>query len=285
MTAASACGTRSRPASAITPRRRRSTATRAARSSFTASSDALAITQEAVAIVFAPGAALPGQIRDDSHRAVREHGQACPAHPLRGNYLDGAASLNEHRAGRALHAAPAGLHFNDKLAIVATPDFMPLVEQRVALEARNAFSLTERERLPLLSVGRRRADGTSETGTSRGRIPVSARRPHPWPRRRRCRPISRQPVGACHLLRGRARCARRRRPRLHDMRDASLSVDGASGYDVVLLTTRLRDGRKALELDGLHRRRREPRRRRSLRDAALASAARDRLYAIRAPAR
>src|SRR5688500_4529835 len=103
------------------------------------SGDALAIAREAVAVVFAPGTALPGQVRDDAPAQCGSTGKHIARNRCPSNYLDAAGNLNNTAAGGPYIAATPGLHFNDKLTVISTPDFMPLVEQRVALEARNAL--------------------------------------------------------------------------------------------------------------------------------------------------
>lgn len=201
-------------------------------------SDATVVTKEGVAVVFAAGVALPGQARDDEPARCSTTGKhvarsLCPA-----NYLDSAANISNAAAAGPYVAAPAGQSFNDALAVIVTADFLPLVERRVALEARNAL-LAYRSGsacgcYPWADDG---ADGVSTPGTSRGRIPAIDALPQSW------RPgvlpayfaandwhrVIYYAVGREALENGGKSCT--------TCADASLAVDGAGGYDLVLLTT------------------------------------------------
>ena len=248
-------------------------------------SDAIPITHEAVAVLFAPDAALPGQMRDDSTAQCANTGKHVQRSRCAANYLDAAANLTNTAAGPYL-AASASFNFNDKLAVVGTPDFMPFVEQRVALEVRNAL-LTYRAAsacacYPWADGG---SDGASETGTSRGRIPVTAASPHAWTSgalpayfaRNQWSRVIYYAVARDALESGGSACS--------TCVDASLSVDGAGGYDVVLLTAGYAAGAKRSSwtdyIDDAENRNGDDR----FATPLSASAARDRLYAIRAPAR
>jgi hypothetical protein len=80
------------------------------------------ITSEAVAIIFAPGAVLSGQIRDAGN----------VNNPV--NYLDMADTVNNANAAGPFISAQASSTFNDKLLVITTQQLMPVVEQRVARE-------------------------------------------------------------------------------------------------------------------------------------------------------
>ena len=103
-------------------------------------SDATPVTKEAVAVVFAAGGALPGQARDDEPGAVqhdrqaRARGTAAPqtiSTPLEHSATPRQPDLTSPR--------PPAESSTTSSPCVVTADFMPLVEQRVALEARNAL--------------------------------------------------------------------------------------------------------------------------------------------------
>lgn len=78
---------------------------------------------QAIAVIFAPGAVLPGQARD----AASEN--------MAANYLEGtnATSFTEFVAG---NATPA---FNDRLMPILHSDLLPLIEKRIAREAKKCL--------------------------------------------------------------------------------------------------------------------------------------------------
>ena len=76
-----------------------------------------------IAIVFAPGAVLPGQQRDGANQN------------LVANYLDGENSNGDSTFATGL---PSG-GFNDQLALVTSGNLFPVVETRVAREARQSL--------------------------------------------------------------------------------------------------------------------------------------------------
>lgn len=94
------------------------------RGNLTVSQDLAAqvITSEAVAVIFAPGATVPGQIRSAAN--VNN-----PVH-----YLDTADGVNNAIAGGPFISAIASSTFNDKLFVLTTSQLMPVVEMRVARE-------------------------------------------------------------------------------------------------------------------------------------------------------
>jgi hypothetical protein len=200
-------------------------------------SDATTVTKEAVAVVFAAGLALAGQARDDEPAQCSTNGRhvahnLCPA-----NYLDRAAKFSNAAAAGPYIAAPAGQFFNDRLAVIVTADFMPLVERRVALEARDALIAYRAGAAcacyPWADEG---ADGMSTRGASRGRIPAVNASPQNWQpgvlpayfAANDWHRVIRYAVGRGALENGGKSCT--------TCTDASLSIDGAGGYDLVLLT-------------------------------------------------
>lgn len=95
---------------------------------------AAVITNEAVAVVFAPGAVLGGQVRDpaganNSANYLDTVGGINNATPTANAPL---APLPSFIASRPLDTPAPG--FNDKLLVVTTADLMPIVERRVANE-------------------------------------------------------------------------------------------------------------------------------------------------------
>jgi type II secretory pathway pseudopilin PulG len=100
-------------------------------------SSAVTITGQAVAVIFAPGAIVAGQVRDPAISA------ACAAPPgtiattlCAANYLEATGGANNATdAGPYITAQRSGT-FNDRLLVITTTELMPPVEQRVARELR-----------------------------------------------------------------------------------------------------------------------------------------------------
>lgn len=200
-------------------------------------SDATTVSKEAVAVVFAPGPALPGQARDDDTAQCATTGKHIRRNYCPANYLDAAANLSNAAAGGPYVIATPGYHFNDKAAAIATPDLMPLVERRVALEVRNALMAYRAGSAcacyPWADSG---TDGASEIGASRGRIPALNASPHGWGGALPAYFAANQWARVIYYAVGRSALENRGK-RCTTCTDESLSIDGAGGYDVVLLTT------------------------------------------------
>jgi hypothetical protein len=145
-------------------------------------SDSTTISREAVAVVFAVGPALPMQARDDNTAQCETTGKHIARSRCPSNYLDTISGVSNASAGGPYITGTAGQQYNDKLAVIVAADFMPHVEQRVALELRNALIAYKRastcQCYPWPSTA---APGVSEVGQSRGRIPTRNVLPEPWP--------------------------------------------------------------------------------------------------------
>ncbi|OGS90635.1 MAG: hypothetical protein A2Z95_04170 [Gallionellales bacterium GWA2_60_18] len=83
----------------------------------------------AVAVIFSPGSPLGSQSRS----TVAEQNSAS-------NYLDIANSRNNASASGPFITGTNSENFNDQLIFIATKNLMPLIEQRVAAEVKNALS-------------------------------------------------------------------------------------------------------------------------------------------------
>jgi hypothetical protein len=144
-------------------------------------SNATNLTQQAVAVIFAPGLALPGQIRDALVELCGANGKTVPRTSCATHYLDAAAGINNASAIGPYITASLGLHYNDQIKVIVAADFMPLVEQRVALELRSALiayrSTNACACYPWADSG---TDGVSDVGANRGRIPTQTALPHNW---------------------------------------------------------------------------------------------------------
>lgn len=200
-------------------------------------SDATAITRQGVAVIFAPGLALPGQTRDATAQLCATNLKTVPRAWCAANYLDPAAMLtNASAAGPYISARP-GLQYNDALAVIAVADFMPLVEQRVALELRDALLAYRTNSAcacyPWADSG---VDGASDIGANRGRIPTRSALPHNWSAgmlpgyfaANEWARVIHYAVARKGLENAGDRCT--------TCTENTLSVDGAAGYDVLLIT-------------------------------------------------
>lgn len=90
--------------------------------------------KEAVAIVFAAGAALPGQSRDAVVAPCPSLGAAVARDRCPSNYLESFAGKNNASRTGPYVAANASASFNDRLLYITKADFMRQIEMRVARE-------------------------------------------------------------------------------------------------------------------------------------------------------
>ena len=132
-------------------------------------SASIILTAEAVAVVFAPGPAVAGQVRDTAN--VNN-----PA-----NYLDVIGGISNSVAAGPFISAATSPSFNDRLLVITTADLMPVVEKRVA-----------REMLDLLTEYRTNSgcgcypwaannfDDDSVDGRRRGGVPIENALPENW---------------------------------------------------------------------------------------------------------
>ncbi|MGZ5117738.1 MAG: hypothetical protein ACXWIH_16825 [Burkholderiales bacterium] len=201
------------------------------------SNTATTATTQAIAVVFAPGVGVPGQVRDNVVAFCNSTGTTIPRNRCAANYLDTAAAVSNATVAGPYISAPVGELFNDKMTMIVAADVIPLVEQRVALEVRNALlayrSASPCKCYPWADSG---TDGVSDSGINRGRIPHTTALPSSWP-------IGTLPPYFSANGWGRVIYYAVAKTALHDSGtscktcvDPSLAVDGASGHDVVLIT-------------------------------------------------
>ena len=145
------------------------------------------LTTQAVGVVFAPGTALPGQVRDLTMAACMMSGgtaymrrDLCASSYLESS-SDAAVPWNNASASGPYMAARPSLAFNDKLLVIRTTDFMPLVERRVARDILN--TLLEYRKQSQLTGGcdcypwpDRDANGSSDPDNNRGQLPIGSGR-------------------------------------------------------------------------------------------------------------
>jgi hypothetical protein len=151
-------------------------------------STASAITTEAVAVLFAPGASLGTQNRDTSTALCPTTGTTIARNLCAANYLETAATVNNSITNGPFILAQSSDTFNDKVMAITTSDLMPIVEQRVAREMR---TILENYRIATAAQGYNGGagiypwadctDGTSDTDyPNRGRIPWQNAAPVNW---------------------------------------------------------------------------------------------------------
>jgi hypothetical protein len=97
------------------------------------------VTNQAVAVIIAPGQAIGTQKRSDMvSETCTQTGTSIPQNRCPNNYLENTpgGGYNWQNNGPFVMAlaAPSPSTFNDQLLAVSTSDFMPLVEQRVATD-------------------------------------------------------------------------------------------------------------------------------------------------------
>ncbi|MGZ8155682.1 MAG: hypothetical protein ACXWUK_10320 [Burkholderiales bacterium] len=200
-------------------------------------SEATPLATDAVAVVFAPGTVLPGQRRDPAPRPCGTSVRDLPGNRCAANYLDTTGNFSNAGSGGPFVVTAPGSQFNDKLLVILTADFMPLVERRVALETRNALlAYREKSACACFPWADANGDGASDSGVSRGRVPTVAALPQSWPAgvlpsyfiQNDWARVIRYAVGRSALEGGGDRC--------DTCTESSLSIDSARGYDVVLMT-------------------------------------------------
>lgn len=183
-----------------------------------------------VAIVFSPGEVLGTQVRD----AANENNVA--------NYLEGVNATG----GTTFTTGAASTTFNDRLLVITTADLMPVVEQRVA---REMISILQSYKTATAALGYNGgtgvypwadiSDGDSNTGLNRGRLPCGSATPEDWGP-----PMPTLPnwlTNGCPLSSWSAviyytAAKNRLDAGCATCTAATLSVDGAAGTDLVLLT-------------------------------------------------
>jgi hypothetical protein len=201
------------------------------------SSDATTITSQAIAVVFAPGLAVPGQRRDNVATLCNAPAKTVARTQCAANYVDSAANVANATAAGPYIVATETEFFNDKLAVIVAADVMPLVEQRVALELRNALLAYRASSAcrcyPWADSGN---DGVSDSGANRGRIPATSALPQNWPTgalpsyfaANKWARVIHYAVGRRALENDGSGCT--------TCLEDTLSLDDRGGYDVILIT-------------------------------------------------
>jgi hypothetical protein len=143
------------------------------------------LTTEAAAVVFAPGNAVPGQLRDSTvaycaATAANQRRDFCGSNYLERDDAATPAWSNASETGPYMRGRPS-VAFNDKLLVLRTTDFIPLVERRVANDLLN-MALDYRRQSQLTGGCQcypwpdRNGDGSSDPDNNRGRFPIGGGR-------------------------------------------------------------------------------------------------------------
>lgn len=159
-------------------------------------STATPLTTEAVAVIFAPGPALAGQLRDASAAPCPTTGTTIARNLCAANYLEGTGGANNAAIGGPFVAALTSASFNDRLLAITAADLVPAVEQRVAQELRRILQAYKAGNAcacinlggkpgcyPWADLSDGRSDAAPYTPGSernRGRIPVFGAAPYDW---------------------------------------------------------------------------------------------------------
>jgi hypothetical protein len=154
-------------------------------------STATAITTEAVAVLFAPGATLGTQNRDTAVTALcPTTGTTIARNLCAANYLETTAGINNSTTNGPFISALNSGNFNDKVMAITTADLMPIVEQRVAREVRTFLQSYKAATAALgyttvagpgIYPWADCTDGSSDTDhPNRGRIPYIGATPVNW---------------------------------------------------------------------------------------------------------
>jgi type II secretory pathway pseudopilin PulG len=129
----------------------------------------------AVAIVFAPGNITVGQQRNTTTDKTTAS-----------NYLETANSINNSVAGGPFIAANRSDTFNDRLLIISTRDFIPLIEKRIASELKTIlinYITAHPGVYPYpapIATCQNSGSCSSDSGYCRGRLPYNSAAPFDW---------------------------------------------------------------------------------------------------------
>lgn len=214
-------------------------------------STATPLTNEAVAIIFAPGPVLGSQIRDATLASCPTTGTTIANNLCAANYLDSTGGINNATPNTNPLPAPSFIaaqgsgDFNDRLLVITTSDLIPPVEQRVARELR---ALLQAYKTGTAALGYNAgtgvypwadlSTGVSDDGLNRSRVPLLGATPVDWPAAGVTIPawlINNDWRIVTYYAVGRSATADPLPVACSSCIDPTLSVNGVPGTDVVLI--------------------------------------------------
>lgn len=196
------------------------------------------VASDAIAVVFAPGFAMKGQIRDDTVELCATTGKAVSRKRCASNYLDAAAGVNNAQAAGPFVTGASADGYNDRIAVILAADLMPLVERRVAIELRNALiAYRAAASCACYPWADSAGNGDSATGASRGRVPVRNVLPQAWPAGALPSYFAANDWARVVYYAAARGALESRGAACSGCAADTLTLDGADGYDVVLIST------------------------------------------------
>jgi hypothetical protein len=195
------------------------------------------LTTQGIAVVIAPGLALPGQRRDDTVELCAATGKSIQRTRCATQYLDTSGNVSNASGAGPYLIARSTHSYNDKVSAIVAADVMPLVERRVALEIRNALIAYRASAAcgcyPWADSG---SDGISDAGANRGRLPARTASPENWPAGVLPGYVLRYDWPRVFYYAVARRALEGRGERCSTCIDPDLSVDATAGHDVVLVS-------------------------------------------------
>jgi hypothetical protein len=145
-----------------------------------ANSTANVLVQQAVAVIFAPGSPMGGQLRDATPALCTATGTIIARNLCVGNYLDATDDVNNASLTGPYIAASKSGRFNDRVMPFSARELMPLVEMRVARELREVLLQYRVQSDCQCFPWAGNALGESVLGDHQGRVPSAKALPEAW---------------------------------------------------------------------------------------------------------
>jgi hypothetical protein len=205
------------------------------------------LTNRAAAVIFAPGAPIGAQARSGTQSAACTVTGTTIAQSLCGtNYLETVSSINNANATGPYISAPATATFNDRLIVIDSVELMTAAETRAAKEILNALQAYKAGSMatttsfcypvgcyPWADI----SNGIANDGLNYGRVPlISADTGHANDWSDASPPVT-IPQWLIDNQWGMVFFYTVAANRTYDHNPGSLTVDGTSGTDVVLIST------------------------------------------------
>lgn len=141
-------------------------------------STAATLTTQAIAVIFAPGAALGSQQRGTASAACSTTGTNIANNLCAANYIESTGGANNAVTNGPFISASASPTFNDRVLVITAADLMPVVEQRVAREMMSI--LQNYKAVTGFYPWANRSDGNSNSAWNHNRFPCGTALPADW---------------------------------------------------------------------------------------------------------